>query len=169
MALLRSFIPADDIGHIQHAYGMGYESYGFGDFDLEGHLGTGSAWSAFVGSDPESRVARAVQINARRPGLASDFEGSLSFETRCSNWPLSRSAPTASASPSAGVDNPQMRYSLLKAGPHGVVHLKPWLHLRVHGEIALGRRFEFYDGLDEEASYNLDSVRNMTVRLEMGT
>lgn len=70
-AEMRAFVPGEDQGHFRHAYGLGLESYTANDLTILGHMGTGSAHSAFIGYDPASRVAVAVQINADNPGPAA--------------------------------------------------------------------------------------------------
>jgi len=68
---MRSFVAADDIGHVKHAYGLGYERYIANQVTLEGHLGTGGAYGAFMGVDPAAGVAVTVVINVRDPGLSA--------------------------------------------------------------------------------------------------
>ena len=358
---MKDYVPAEPIGHVQHAYGLGFERYVANQLTLEGHMGTGPANAAFVGSDPITRVAVAVQINVCQPGLpaemaaeilaavtgqdvspppmpsaglsfgylpatalveppagaedlevqintvgaeinyptsyrggktqithglryqqlnlnyenrtpglgelverahmirysfvwfeelnskwslltmatpglASDFDGDISFDdavlevavvgiynysdrtalgfgagfnpylgqhypmpvlaVRWNNGvnmeleailPMSlrfgyRPHPVADVGLSIAlegssyhgdpekfaVDNPQMRYSLGRAGPSLTLNLLPFVKLSLEGGVALGRRFEFYDGLDEEASYDLDPAGYFQGRLSVG-
>ncbi len=361
MKEMRGFVPAGDIGHVEHFYGLGYERYRGGELTLEGHLGTGGAYVAFIGCDPVTGTAVAVLSNVRdpglsammaaevvseltdqdinpppmpsasvsfqylfkspladppavvqdlevqintlqaeiaypisfnggdtvltnglsygqlmlnysnrdpaagelvetahainydftwhqtfddtwslltmvSPGLASDFEGSLSFDDVvleaaavmiCSfsesfalglgggynprmgqqypmpvlalRWLPTPSMKLESILPMSlsyafrphpfldlgldvnlegssyhgdpdkyGVDNPQMRYSLAKAGPTVTLNFTPWLHLRLHGGYTFVRRFEFYDGFDEQASYDLKNNAYFLGRLSIG-
>jgi len=69
-AEMRTFIPGEDYGYIGHAYGLGLERYTVNELTVLGHMGTGSAHSAFIGYDPTTRAAVAVQINAENPGPA---------------------------------------------------------------------------------------------------
>jgi D-alanyl-D-alanine carboxypeptidase len=70
-AEMRTFVPGDDHGHVHHAYGLGLERYTVNGLTILGHMGTGSAHGAFIGYDPASRAAVAVQINAANPGPAA--------------------------------------------------------------------------------------------------
>lgn len=70
-AEVRTFIPGEDYGYVGHAYGLGLERYTVNDLTVLGHMGTGSAHSSFIGYDPVSRAAVAVQINAENPGPAA--------------------------------------------------------------------------------------------------
>jgi D-alanyl-D-alanine carboxypeptidase len=70
-AEMRTFIDAADLGRIGHAYGLGLERYTLNNLTVLGHMGVGSAHSAFIGYDPASRAAVAVQINADNPGPAA--------------------------------------------------------------------------------------------------
>ena len=71
MAEMGTFVPADDYGYVGHAYGLGLERYTVNDLTVLGHMGTGSAQGSFIGYDPVSRAAVAVQINAANPGPAA--------------------------------------------------------------------------------------------------
>jgi D-alanyl-D-alanine carboxypeptidase len=70
-AEMRTFVRADDYGYVGHAYGLGLERYTVNELTVLGHMGTGSAHGAFIGYDPTSRAAVAVQINAANPGPAA--------------------------------------------------------------------------------------------------
>jgi D-alanyl-D-alanine carboxypeptidase len=70
-AEMRTFVRGDDHGYVAHAYGLGLERYTVNDLTVLGHMGTGSAHSSFIGYDPASRAAVAVQINAANPGPAA--------------------------------------------------------------------------------------------------
>lgn len=70
-AEMRTFVPGTDQGSVGHAYGLGLERYTVNDLTVLGHMGTGSAHSSFIGYDPMSRAAVAVQINAANPGPAA--------------------------------------------------------------------------------------------------
>ena len=70
-AEMRTFVPGDDHGYVGHAYGLGLERYTVNELTVLGHMGTGSAHGSFVGYDPASRAAVAVQINAANPGPAA--------------------------------------------------------------------------------------------------
>ena len=71
MAEMRTFVAGEDYGYVHHAYGLGLERYTVNNLTVLGHMGTGCAHSAFIGYDPTSRVAVAVQINAANPGPAA--------------------------------------------------------------------------------------------------
>jgi D-alanyl-D-alanine carboxypeptidase len=70
-AEMRTFVDGADHGHVGHAYGLGLEKYTVNDLTVLGHMGTGSAHGAFIGYDPASHAAVAVQINAANPGPAA--------------------------------------------------------------------------------------------------
>jgi hypothetical protein len=67
-AEMRTFIPGTDYGYVGHGYGLGLERYTVKNLTVLGHMGTGSAHSSFIGYDPTSRAAVAVQINADNAG-----------------------------------------------------------------------------------------------------
>jgi len=67
-AEMQTFVPGEDYGYIDHAYGLGLERYEVKNLTVFGHMGVGSAHSSFIGYDPTSRAAVAVQINADNPG-----------------------------------------------------------------------------------------------------
>ncbi len=67
-AEMRMFINGGDYGYIGHGYGLGLEKYVVNNLTVLGHMGTGSAHSSFIGYDPASHAAVAVQINAANPG-----------------------------------------------------------------------------------------------------
>ncbi len=67
-AEMQTFVPAEGYGYIGHAYGLGLERYTARNLTVLGHMGTGSVHSSFIGYDPTSRAAVAVQINAENPG-----------------------------------------------------------------------------------------------------
>lgn len=70
-AEMRTFVPGDDLGYVRHAYGLGLERYTVNDLTILGHMGIGSAHGSFIGYDPTSRVAVAVQINSATSGPAA--------------------------------------------------------------------------------------------------
>jgi len=70
-AEMRSFVRGEDHGHVVHSYGLGLERYTVNNLTVLGHMGTGSAHGSFIGYDPASRTAVAVQINAANPGPAA--------------------------------------------------------------------------------------------------
>jgi D-alanyl-D-alanine carboxypeptidase len=70
-AEMRAFVRGADIGYVGYAYGLGLERYTANDLTVLGHMGNGSAHGAFIGYDPASRAAVAVQINASNPGPAA--------------------------------------------------------------------------------------------------
>ena len=53
------------------------------------------------------------------------------------------------------VPNPQMRYSVGTVGPSLKLHLSERVHLTLDGGVTLLRRFEFFDGDDEQNSLDL--------------
>ena len=57
-----------------------------------------------------------------------------------------------------GVENPQMRYSLARFGTSVEFGIGPGANLSLKSGIAFGRRFEFFDGMHEVASYDLASA-----------
>jgi D-alanyl-D-alanine carboxypeptidase len=70
-AEMRTFVPGEDYGYVGHAYGLGLERYTVNDLTVLGHMGNASAHGSFIGYDPASRAAVAVQINAANPGPAA--------------------------------------------------------------------------------------------------
>ncbi|MFC2133754.1 DUF6268 family outer membrane beta-barrel protein [Bacteroidota bacterium] len=64
-------------------------------------------------------------------------------------------------------DNPQLRYSLLTLGPAALIKLTNWLNMRIDGGFTLLRRFEFFDGDNEEASLDLKNVGFVKVGFEL--
>jgi D-alanyl-D-alanine carboxypeptidase len=70
-AEMQTFIPGEDYGYVDHAYGLGLERYIVNDLTVLGHMGTGSAHGSFIGYDPATRAVVAVQINAANPGPAA--------------------------------------------------------------------------------------------------
>ncbi|MFY3742496.1 DUF6268 family outer membrane beta-barrel protein [Anaeromyxobacter sp. Red801] len=70
-AEMRTFVRGEDHGFVAHAYGLGLERYTVNHLTVLGHMGTGSAHGAFIGYDPASHAAVAVQINAANPGPAA--------------------------------------------------------------------------------------------------
>jgi D-alanyl-D-alanine carboxypeptidase len=70
-AEMKRFIPAEDLsdfGIVDHGYGLGLEKYSTDQVTTYGHLGSGSAQSAFVGFDPGTGAAVVVMINSHNPG-----------------------------------------------------------------------------------------------------
>ena len=69
-AAMRSFVPGEDLSDlgVVHSYGLGLERYEVGALTVLGHLGVSDAHSAFVGFDPKSGRAVAVQINSTNGG-----------------------------------------------------------------------------------------------------
>jgi D-alanyl-D-alanine carboxypeptidase len=70
-AEMRTFVRGDDLGYVRHAYGLGLERYTVNNLTVLGHMGNASAHGSFIGYDPASRTAVAVQINAANPGPAA--------------------------------------------------------------------------------------------------
>ena len=70
-AEMQTFVHGDDLGRVGHAYGLGLERYSVNGLTVLGHMGNASAHGAFIGYDPTSRAAVAVQINAANPGPAA--------------------------------------------------------------------------------------------------
>ncbi len=68
---MRTFVPGDNYGYVGHAYGLGLERYTVNDLTILGHMGNASAHGSFIGYDPASHAAVAVQINAANPGPAA--------------------------------------------------------------------------------------------------
>jgi D-alanyl-D-alanine carboxypeptidase len=67
-AEMQTFVRGADYGYVGNAYGLGLERYTVNNLMVLGHMGTGSAHSSFIGYDPASRAAVAVQINAANAG-----------------------------------------------------------------------------------------------------
>ena len=67
-----------------------------------------------------------------------------------------------------GGDNPLLRYSVTKGGPSITFNLTPWLHLKCNGGYTLFRRLEFYDGLDEAASFDIKQSGFLSFELMIG-
>jgi D-alanyl-D-alanine carboxypeptidase len=70
-AEMRAFVPGEDHGAVGHAYGLGIERYTVDGLTVLGHMGNASGHGSFIGYDPASRAAVAVQINAANPGPAA--------------------------------------------------------------------------------------------------
>lgn len=70
-AEMRTFVRGEDHGYVGHGYGLGLERYTANHLTVLGHMGTGSAHGSFIGYDPSSGAAVAVQINAANPGPAA--------------------------------------------------------------------------------------------------
>ena len=72
-AEMRTFVRGEDHGHVGHAYGLGLERYTVNHVTVLGHMGNADAsgHGSFIGYDPTSRAAVAVQINAAHPGPAA--------------------------------------------------------------------------------------------------
>jgi D-alanyl-D-alanine carboxypeptidase len=68
---MRTCVRGTAYGHVGHEYGLGLERYTVNDLAILGHMGTGSAHGSFIGYDPASRAAVAVQINAANSGPAA--------------------------------------------------------------------------------------------------
>jgi hypothetical protein len=67
-----------------------------------------------------------------------------------------------------GVANPQLRYSLAKAGPTVTVNPAPWLHLQLAGGYGFMRRLEFFDGTDELGSFDLNGAAYARAGIALG-
>jgi D-alanyl-D-alanine carboxypeptidase len=94
-AEMHTFVRGEDYGYVGHAYGLGLERYTVNGLTVLGHMGTGSAHGSFIGYDPTSRAAVAVQINAANPGPAAIVAAEvLGAET----GKVTSSPPTPSAS-----------------------------------------------------------------------
>ncbi len=67
---MRTFVPGEDFSAfgVVHSYGLGLERYRAGALAVLGHLGVSDAHSAFVGFDPKSGMAVAVQMNSTNGG-----------------------------------------------------------------------------------------------------
>lgn len=70
-AEMQAFVPGEDYGYVGHAYGLGLERYTVRNLTVLGHMGTGSAQGSFIGYDPATRRAVAVQINSDVAGPAA--------------------------------------------------------------------------------------------------
>ena len=107
-AEMRTFVRGEDYGYVDHAYGLGLERYTVNNLTILGHMGTGSAHSSFIGYDPASRAAVAVQINAANPGPAAimaaevarrgDRQGHLRAADAVRLGRLHRTSPTGRSS-----------------------------------------------------------------------
>lgn len=106
-AEMRTFIPGEDHGHIGHAYGLGLERYTVDKLTVFGHMGVGSAHSSFIGYDPASRAAVAVQINAANAGPAAIIGGEVLGE-------VTGKSTSAPPMPSASVGYLLFPYRTLK-------------------------------------------------------
>lgn len=69
-AAMRTFVPGEDFSDfgVVHSYGLGLERYQAGPLTVLGHLGVSDAHSAFVGFDPRTGAAVAVQMNSTNGG-----------------------------------------------------------------------------------------------------
>ncbi len=66
------------------------------------------------------------------------------------------------------VENPQMRYSVGTAGPSVKLNLSGGLRVVVDGGVTFLRRFEFFDGDNEQASLNLRQRAFVKVGVQFG-
>ena len=66
------------------------------------------------------------------------------------------------------VNNPQMEYSEGTISPIAYLHILEWLHLNMEGGFAFYRNFEFLDGDDEKASYDLEQTGYLRAALVLG-
>jgi D-alanyl-D-alanine carboxypeptidase len=69
-AAMRTFVPGEDYSAfgVVNSYGLGLERYRAGAVTVLGHLGSSDAHSGFVGFDPRSGTAVAVQMNSTNGG-----------------------------------------------------------------------------------------------------
>jgi len=66
------------------------------------------------------------------------------------------------------VKNPQMEYSEGTISPIVQLHISEWLHLNMEGGLAFYRNFEFLDGDDQKASYDLKQTGYLRAGLVLG-
>ena len=66
------------------------------------------------------------------------------------------------------VENPQMRYSVVTVGPSVKLRLSKGFRLTADAGMTLLRRFEFFDGDDEAASYNLKNGPFVKAGIQFG-
>jgi hypothetical protein len=67
-----------------------------------------------------------------------------------------------------GVDDPRARYSVLTIGPSALIHLSRWARLNVEGGMIGLHRFEFFDGDDKVATYDLGLTHFIRAGLQFG-
>ena len=67
---MQTFVPGEDYSSfgIVHSYGLGLERYENDSITVYGHLGSGSAHSAFVGFDVDRGTAASVMMNSDNAG-----------------------------------------------------------------------------------------------------
>jgi D-alanyl-D-alanine carboxypeptidase len=65
-----TFIPGEDLSSygVVHEYGLGLERYATEQLTVDGHLGSGNAYSAFIGYDVANGTAVVVMMNTVTPG-----------------------------------------------------------------------------------------------------
>jgi hypothetical protein len=61
-----------------------------------------------------------------------------------------------------------MEYSEGTISPIAYLHILEWLHLNMEGGFAFYRNFEFLDGDDEKASYDLEQTGYLRAALVLG-
>ena len=66
------------------------------------------------------------------------------------------------------VDDPQLRYSVGTVGPSVKLHLSKGLHIKLDGGVTVLRRFEFFDGDDEQSSLDLKNSGFVRAGLQFG-
>ena len=66
------------------------------------------------------------------------------------------------------VDDPQLRYSVGTVGPSVKLHLSKGLHIKLDGGVTVLRRFEFFDGDDEQSSLDLKNSGFVRAGIQFG-
>lgn len=67
-----------------------------------------------------------------------------------------------------GVGNPQMRYSVGTVGPSAKLHLSGGVHLTMDAGMTFLRRFEFFDGDQEQTSLDLKNSGFIRAGIQFG-
>ncbi|MFC1549895.1 DUF6268 family outer membrane beta-barrel protein [Candidatus Neomarinimicrobiota bacterium] len=67
-----------------------------------------------------------------------------------------------------GVDNPLLKYSEGTLSPTVNVHFSKWIHLNVEGGFAFYRNFEFFDGVNQVQSLDLERTGYVKTMLVVG-
>lgn len=65
------FIPAEDYGYIDYQYGLGFMKYQVNNLTMHGHLGSSDSHASYIGFDPESGAAIALQVNVDNPAATA--------------------------------------------------------------------------------------------------
>jgi hypothetical protein len=65
-------------------------------------------------------------------------------------------------------DNPQLKHTIVSAGPTAQIHFSKWLHLNLEGGYVFVHNFEFLDGDDLARSLDLKQTGYLRAGLQLG-